>query len=132
MTMKWKPNSSLRIPTSLKGKFFRYWFEFLKPFHNLTDREIDVISSLVKQRYELSKVISDQEILDRETMSEVTKRKVREECNISLAHFQVIMGKLRKSKVIENGKINPKFIPNIVEGDNNFTLLLLFELKDEL
>lgn len=130
--MKWKPNSSLRIPTSLKGKFFRYWFEFLKPFHNLTDREIDVIATFVKQRYELSKVISDQEILDRETMSEVTKRKVREECNISPAHFQVIMGKLRKSKVIENGKINPKFIPNIVEGDNNFTLLLLFELKDEL
>ena len=130
--MKWKPNSSLRIPTSLKGKFFRYWFEFLRPFHNLTDREIDVIASFVKQRYELSKVISDQEILDRETMSEVTKRKVREECNIPLAHFQVIMGKLRKSKVIENGKINPKFIPNIVEGDNNFTLLLLFELKDEL
>lgn len=130
--MKWKPNSSLRIPTSLKGKFFRYWFEFLKPFHNLTDREIDVISSFVKQRYELSKVISDPDILDRETMSEITKRKVREECNISLAHFQVIMGKLRKSKVIENGKINPKFIPNIVEGDNNFTLLLLFELKDEL
>lgn len=130
--MKWKPNSSLRIPTSLKGKFFRYWFEFLRPFHNLTDREIDVIASFVKQRYELSKVISDQEILDRETMSEVTKRKVREECNISLAHFQVIMGKLRKSKVIENGKINPKFIPSIVEGDNNFTLLLLFELKDEL
>lgn len=130
--MKWKPNSSLRIPTSLKGKFFRYWFKFLRPFHNLTDREIDVIASFVKQRYELSKVISDQEILDRETMSEVTKRKVREECNISLAHFQVIMGKLRKSKVIENGKINPKFIPNIVEGDNNFTLLLLFELKDEL
>lgn len=130
--MKWKPNSSLRIPTSLKGKFFRYWFEFLKPFHNLTDREIDVIATFVKQRYELSKVISDQEILDRETMSEVTKRKVREECNISPAHFQVIMGKLRKSKIIENGKINPKFIPNIVEGDNNFTLLLLFELKDEL
>lgn len=130
--MKWKPNSSLRIPTSLNGKFFRYWFEFLKPFHNLTDREIDVISSFVKQRYALSKVISDPEILDRETMGEVTKRKVREECNISLAHFQVIMGKLRKSKVIENGKINPKFIPNIIEGDNNFTLLLLFELKDEL
>lgn len=130
--MKWKPNSSLRIPTSLKGKFFRYWFEFLRPFHNLTDREIDVIAAFVRQRYDLSKVISDPEILDRETMSEVTKRKVREECNISLAHFQVIMGKLRKSKIIEDGKINPKFIPNIVEGENNFTLLLLFELKDEL
>lgn len=130
--MKWKPNSSLRVPTSIKGKFFKYWFEFLRPFHHLTSREIDVIASFVRQRYYLSKVISDPEILDRETMSEVTKRKVREECNISLAHFQVIMGKLRKSKVIENGKINPKFIPNIVEGENNFTLLLLFELKDEV
>lgn len=130
--MKGRPNNALRIPTSLQGKFFRYWFEFLRPFHNLTDREIDVIASLVKQRYNLSKVISDPEILDRETMGEVTKRKVREECNISLAHFQVIMGKLRKSKVIEDGRINPKFIPNIVEGENNLKLLLYFELKDEL
>lgn len=130
--MKGRPNNALRIPTSLQGRFFKYWFEFLRPFHNLTDREIDVIASFVKQRYNLSKVISDPEILDRETMGEVTKRKVREECNISLAHFQVIMGKLRKSKVIEDGRINPKFIPNIVEGENNLKLLLYFELKDEL
>lgn len=130
--MKGKPNNIIRIPTSLKGKFFRFWFEFLKPFHNLTDREIDVIASFVRQRYDLSKVISDPEILDRETMGEVTKRKVREECNISLPHFQVIMGKLRKSKVIENGKINPRFIPNVVEGEDSFTLLLSFEFNDEL
>lgn len=130
--MKGRPNNALRIPTSLQGRFFKYWFEFLRPFHNLTDREIDVIASFVKQRYNLSKVISDPEILDRETMGEVTKRKVREECNISLAHFQVIMGKLRKSKVIEDGRINPKFIPNIVEGENNLKLLLYFEFKDEL
>lgn len=130
--MKGRPNNALRIPTSLQGRFFKYWFEFLRPFHNLTDREIDVIASFVKQRYNLSKVISDPEILDRETMGEVTKRKVREECNISLAHFQVIMGKLRKSKVIEDGRINPKFIPNIVEGEDNLKLLLYFELKDEL
>lgn len=130
--MKGRPNNALRIPTSLQGRFFKYWFEFLRPFHNLTDREIDVIASFVKQRYNLSKVISDPEILDRETMGEVTKRKVREECNISPQHFQVIMGKLRKSKVIDDGRINPKFIPNIVEGENNLKLLLYFELKDEL
>lgn len=130
--MKGRPNNALRIPTSLKGRFFRYWFEFLRPFHNLTEREIDVISCFVKHRYNLSKVISDPEILDRETMGEVTKRKVREECNISIAHFQVILGKLRKSKIIEDGRINPKFIPNIVEGENNLKLLLYFEFKDEL
>lgn len=124
-----KANNIVRISTSLNGKFFRYWFEFLEPFHKLTDREIDVITSFVKQRYELSKVIKDNEILDRVTMSEDTKKKVREECNITLPHFQVIMGKLRKNKVIIDGKINPRFIPNIDGETGTFQLLLLFELK---
>ena len=62
-------------------------------------------------------------------MSDDTKRKVREECNITLPHFQVIMSKLRKNKVIIDGKINPRFIPNI-DGDTGvFQLLLFFELK---
>ena len=47
--MNKKANNIIRIPTSLNGKFFKYWFEFLKPFHKLTDREIDVITSFVKQ-----------------------------------------------------------------------------------
>ena len=124
-----KANNVIRIPTSLNGKLFKLWFMFLEPFHKLTDREIDVITSFVKQRYELSKVIKDNDILDKVTMSEDTKKKVREECNITLPHFQVIMGKLRKNKVIVDGKINPRFIPNIDEETGIFQLLLLFELK---
>lgn len=124
-----KANNVIRISTSLNGKFFRYWFQFLHPFHKLTDREIDVITAFVKQRYELSKVIKDNDVLDREVMSDYTKKKVREECNITLPHFQVIMGKLRKNGVIVDGKINNKFIPNIDEETGTFQLLLLFELK---
>ena len=119
----------VRIPTSIEGKFFRYWFEFLEPLHKLTTREIDVIASFVKQRYELSKVIKDDEILDRVTMSEDTKKKVREDCNMSLAHFQVIMGKLRKNKVIIDNKINPKLIPNISEDSKSLQLLVIFPIK---
>src|SRR5574344_1546941 len=122
-------DSVVRIPCKVDGKFFRYWFEFLQPFHNLTEREMDVITSFVKQRYELSKVIKDNEILDKVTMSEDTKKKVREECDISLPHFQVIMGKLRKNKVIIDGKINPRYIPSVDEETGTFQLLLLFELK---
>lgn len=124
-----KANNIVRISTSLNTNFFKYWFEFLRPFHNLTDREVDVITSFVKNRYELSKVIKDDDILDKVTMSDDTKRKVREECGITLPHFQVIMGKLRKSKVILDGKINPRFIPNIIENEDSFQLLLLFDLK---
>lgn len=127
-----RANNVIRIPTSLQGKFFRYWFEFLEPFHHLTNREIEVIASFVKYRYELSKAVKDNSILDIDQMimNEDTKKKVREECGISPAHFQVIMGKLRKNKVIINGKINPKFIPNLSEDENGvFQLLLLFDLQ---
>lgn len=124
-----KPDNIVRVPCSLDKSFFKYWFKFLRPFHKLTDREIDVISSFTRQRYELSKVIKDSEILDKVTMSEGTRKKVREECNITLPHFQVIMGKLRKSKVIIDNRINPRFIPNIDEESGTFQLLLLFELK---
>lgn len=127
--MEGKIKSVIRIPTSLDGQFFRYWFEFLEPLHKLTGREIDVIASFVKQRYELSKVIKDSEILDKVTMSEDTKKKVREDCEMSLAHFQLIMSKLRKNRVIVNNKINPRFIPQITEGMESFPLLINFDFK---
>ena len=69
-------NNVIRIPTSQK-KFFRFWFEFLKPFHKLTDREIDVITAFTYERYNLGKVISDEDILDKVVMSEDTKKKIR-------------------------------------------------------
>lgn len=121
-------NNVIRIPTD-KKRFFRFWYEFLKPFHKLTDREIDVITSFTYERFLLSKVILDSEVLDKVVMSEDTKKKVREESNITLAHFQVIMGKLRKNRVIINNKINPKFIPNITEDNNSFKLMLLFDIQ---
>lgn len=122
-------DSIVRIPCKVDGKFFRYWFEFLKPFHHLTEREIDVITSFVKQRYELSKVITDSDILDKVTMSEDTKRKVREECGITLPHFQIVMSKLRKSKMIIENKINPRYIPNVKEENDSFKMMLLFDFQ---
>lgn len=127
--MNKKINNIVKIPASLDGNFFRYWLEFLKPYHNLTQREVDVATCFLKYRYELSKVITSQNILDEVIMSEDTKRKIREECSITSPHFQVIMGKLRKNQIIVDGKLNPKFIPNIEEESGFFKLLLLFELK---
>lgn len=88
-------------------------------------------AAFLNQRYRLSKVISDPEILNRELMGEAVKKEIREECGISPQHFQVIMGKLRKSKVIENGRLNPRFIPNMTDDSEPFTLLLSFEINGE-
>ena len=120
----------VRIPASVEGSFFKYWFEFLKPYHKLTSREIDVISELVKIRFQLSKVILDEDVLDSVLMSEETKRKVRETCQIKLSHFQVIMGKLRKNGIIIGEKINKRFIPNIDYEAKDFKLIFYFDLDD--
>lgn len=128
--MKGGVDNVLNIPTSLKGKFFKHWFKFLLPYHGLTDREMDVAAAFLLKRHELTKVISDVNILENVLMSEDTKRSIREYCGIKHPHFQVIMGKLRKSKIIVDNKINPRFIPNVKEENGNFKLLLLFTFDD--
>ena len=127
--MERRPNNVIALKSSLSGKFFRIWLEFLRPFHKLTERETDVMAAFLKERFELSKVVSDQEVLNRLTMSEDTKKKIRETCNISQTHFQVIMTKLKKNNIISNNRINPKFIPRIDKNAKGFRLLLAFDLE---
>lgn len=123
-----KPNNVISIPTSFDN-FFKYWFNFLKPFHKMTDREIDVISAFLKKRHALSKVVQDKVLLERITMSDDTKREVREECGLSSAHFQLILSKLKKKGAISDSGINPKFIPKLTDKGDHFQLLLLFTFK---
>ena len=124
-----RANNVIRIPTSLQGKFFRIWIEFLTPLNNLTNREKDIVAAFIKARFELSKSVIDDTLLDKIVMSDDIKNKVKAECNVSDAFFQVILGKLRKTGVIVDGKINPKFIPkSLSQGDKAFQLLLYFDL----
>lgn len=126
-----RANNVIRIPTSLQGKFFRIWIEFLTPLHNLTNREKDVVAAFIKARFELSKSVSDDNLLDKIVMSDDIKNKIKAECKVSNAFFQVILGKLKKTGIIINGKINPKFIPKSLNPeDQAFQLLLYFDLDE--
>ena len=123
-----KPNNVITVPTTIENGFFRWWCVFLRPFVNLTNREIDVISCFLKHRWELSKHITDSALLDTMLMSEDTKKKILEECHITQQHFYVVMSNLKKNKVIVNNVINPRLIPNVREDDNGcFQLLVLFK-----
>lgn len=110
-------------------EFFRSWFEILKPFHHLTNRAMDVATSMVKKRYELGKVINDEQILDKILFSTDVQKEIREECSLSIPQFYSILNKLRVNKVVIDNKINPKFIPNLHENEDKFKFLILFDLK---
>jgi hypothetical protein len=122
---RYKPNNIFNVPVSGTLDFFRWWCVFLRPFVSLTEREIDVVASLLKQRQELSKNIKDPSILDVMTMNNDTLNKVAEECKITKQHFYVVMSSLKKKGVID-GHINPKLIPNL-KNDESFKLTILFK-----
>ena len=122
-----KPNNLFNVPCTSDLDFFKWWCIFLRPFISLTDRETDVIASFLKQRWELAESISDPAILDTMVMSDDTKKKVIEECKISLQHFYVVMSSLRKKNVIVGNIINPKLIPNRRNDDNG-----IFRLQIQL
>lgn len=127
MEKKRSANNVIRIPTSLKGGFFRIWVEYLTPLHNLTNKEKDVIAALIKARFELSKGISDETILDRTVLNDSeVKAQVVKDANVSNAFYQVILGKLKKTGVIVGNRIDSKFIPKRLESDDTSCLLLLY------
>lgn len=131
MTQEIDIDNAIPLHANSLTEFFKLWLKYTKPLHNLTEREQDVTAAFLKNRYELSSKIGDQKILNQVLFSEQTKKKIMEETNLSIAHFQVIMGKLRKAGVIVNNTLNQKMVPFLKEGAKDFKLLLFFEIEDE-
>ena len=124
-----KLTSNSKLKMSPDGDFFRYWVEFLRPLHELTKREMDVLAEFLKVRYNMSREIINTDRLDRVLMSEEVKRDIRKTCGISAKHFQVIMSKFRKNGVIRDGKIHLNLIPTIT--DEGVGLMVHFDFKNE-
>lgn len=124
-------NNVVRVPCKLDGKFFKYWFDFLQPLHNLTEREKEVVACYIKKRYELSQSITDETILNKYLMSKDIEQQIKEECNLKTTHLQVVLTKLRKQGIItQDGAINPKYIPKVDPTKNSFSLLIYFDFNE--
>lgn len=124
-------NNVVRVPCKLDGKFFKYWFDFLQPLHNLTKREKEVVACYIKKKYELSQSITDETILNKYLMSKDIEQQIKEECNLKTTHLQVVLTKLRKQGIItQDGAINPKYIPNVDPTKNSFSLLIYFDFNE--
>lgn len=122
------PDNVVKVNTKLKD-FFKVWLMFLKPYHRLTDRQIDVAASFLYHRYDLSKKITDTELLDKEVLSESVRREVREECDITPSHFLVTISALKKSGFISDNKLNPRYIPSLKSDKGNYFMLLYFQVE---
>lgn len=122
------PDNAIVIPCKSLKTFFRFWIEFLAPIHKLSSREMDVLAYLLYKRYELSKIILDEDILNKTLFSEDSKKELKKECKITNSYFPIILCNLRKNKAITDNIINPKFIPD-VKSDSTHKLMIIFKLN---
>ena len=125
-----KSNDKLDI--SPEGDFFRVWVEFLKPIHNLTSREMDVLAAFLKKRYELSKDIMNEDRLDKVLMSQEVKRQVWESCGINGKHFQMVMSKLRKNGVIRDKRLYYYLIPAVTKEGVGLMIYFNFDKREHI
>lgn len=133
-TMYWarhKPNALINVSPTPDKDFFKWWCVLLTSFIKLTPKEINVVASFLRQRHQLSKVVSSSDVLESQLMSNATRDKIIQECDITLMDFYVTKSKLKKKGVITDNGIHPKLIPHFREGDNNhFQLLIAFSNLD--
>jgi hypothetical protein len=117
-----------RIHTDKKS-IFRYWLEFLKPYHKLRQKEIEALSLLLYYRYELSREIKDIEMVDMILFSTQTRTKIRADLgDMGQKVFNNLLTSLRKKKILtKDNKINHILIPQMTE--NGFKLVFDFEIK---
>lgn len=127
--MKIKKNINVKQILTNKKEIFRYWLEFLKPYHKLRSKEIEALSIMLYYRYELSREVNASEFVDRLLFSTETRNKIREELgDMNQKVFNNLLSSLRRQKVLsKENKINPVLIPNMTE--DGFKLIFDFEIK---
>ena len=127
--MKTNQNKNIKRIHTTKKSMFRYWLEFLKPYHKMRTKEIEVLSLMLYYRYELSREIQNSEMVDTVLFSTKTRLKIRSELdNMGQRNFNNILTALRNKNVLsKENKITNVLIPNMTE--DGFQLIFDFEIK---
>lgn len=124
-----KNTTVVSVPTDLDLRFFKYWVEFLRPIHKINPRDVEVMAMFLYKRYQLSKVIRDEQILNTTLMSRKIRKEIRDELGIPTNYFQVILRHLRDKKAIVGDCINPKFIPKLDDTQPDYKLIVQFSFN---
>lgn len=120
----------INVPISSELQFFRYWVEFTKPIHKVSQRDMDLLALLLYKRYKLSNTINDSKLIDSILFSTESRKELREELNIPSNYFQVMLKHLRDKKVIIGNSINQKLIPRLQKTESVYKLIMQFSFDE--
>lgn len=98
-------------------EFFRAWLEVMRPLHNLANKEMDFAAAFLKKRYELTKTMTDNRLIDRVLFDVDTKKAVAESVGMSYSYMQYVFKKMRECGMIIGKSVSPKFLPAYDSGE---------------
>lgn len=108
----------------------------------ITAKEMDVLSVILYNRYKLSFVISNEDILNNNVTNSIARRNLRVQLGITHARFSEILNHLSNASIlipvfkdsgrIEYYKIHEKFIPQVYRDENGkLSCMMRFILRSE-
>jgi len=125
-----KNSNVARVPCVLDIGFFYKWLSFLTPFHKLTKSERQVLAAFLNKRFQLLQLVRDEGILDGLLKSIDIRKEIREELDMTIPQFNILLSKLKKAGVMVDNKINKRYIPNIQKDSGQYRLILIFDIND--
>ena len=117
------------IRTNVDG-LFNHWVALTQPLHKLTDAEANILLSFLKKRHLYLSNIKSQNVVDRLLFSTETRKEIMDDLGHKMGTFQNYLTSMRSKGVILDNKINPKLIPNVEEGADNFKLIYNFVINN--
>lgn len=105
---------------------FAHWVALTQPMHQLRDAESKILLAFLRKRFELSRDILREDILDQILFSTEVRREIMDSLGHKMGTFQNYLSAMRAKGVISESGINPKLIPNIEHGAGNFKLIFNF------
>lgn len=127
-------NTNVKHIQTTKRLVFRYWLEFLKPYHHLAAKEIEALSILLYYRQELSTEVSNPDLVDKLLFSSSTRKQVKKDLgDMKDGVFNNLLTTLRRKNVLsKDNKIVAQLIPKMQKDSDGFKLIFNFEITDEV
>ena len=111
-------------------ELMKLWLELTRPFHNLTNQQINVLALFLYYHYKFKKEIKNTRVLWKELFDYDTKKLIRDELNMKGQGLQNVLTQLRKKNVIVDNQILSSYIPNMEIGSKSFKVIFNFNVVD--
>ena len=131
MTIDIGNNSNVANINGKLEKVISYWLQLTKPFNNLIDSEIAVLSRILYYRTIYAKNISDETALNIYTLSTSSRAQIKNSLTMDTSRFEIHLSNLRKKGIIigKDG-FNKAYIPNIDLDTRSYKVLFNFNIID--